>query len=77
MDINDDFEIVIPRPTDSSVKIGGLTLDVGFSSGYVICPVAYRDLISVTVRILYLTYSDVIEASGWGQQGPHGCLPAI
>ena len=38
MQIDHDLDIVIPCPTNDSVEVLGLTLDVGFTSGYVVCP---------------------------------------
>jgi len=45
--IDHDLDVVIPCPTNDSVEVLGLTLDVGFPSGYVVCPETdgYTDMI--------------------------------
>ena len=48
MQVNQDLQTVVTGPTDGAVKVVGLPLDVWFTAGDVICPVADR-------------YSDMVE----------------
>ena len=40
MKVNDDFEAVVTRPTDSLLEVGKLALDVGLPRANLECPVA-------------------------------------
>jgi hypothetical protein len=38
MQIDEDFQAMIPRPADSSIEVFRLTLDVRLPTGNIVCP---------------------------------------
>lgn len=60
MQVNNNFDTMIARPTDSFLEVWKLTRDVGLSGAYVKCPIADRntDMVQTGMEL-----SKIFEAS--------------